>query len=474
MANPIPEAYMDPSVVSALTAAAAANGGNDYKCLIGIYLFGAADSHNMLVPRAVENAILRAQYDAARPSPAVGVSSAENPQNILGPNGTSNSGGAKWRLNPKLVNLVSGWYNDSAEVSYGERLAIIRHVGTLDKPMTKAQYLADVKGRPDQLFAHNIQQDIWQAADTPDKPRVTGWFGRAMNLMDPYYNADQLVPLGSYSTSGIRLQGTAYADKGSSTVPGKVLGGPIAASLGGAPAAAALRARGAVPAYGLPSNLMYRAFSSVFNTAAVDQVVLNDTLQTLPAPQDALFTAIPTLSGGVTTNPIKEQARTAARVIHSRTQLGQRRQVIMLSFGGWDHHSSMRAQTDRLLEHLDNAIYALLGAIHGLGLINNVTIFTQTEFSRTLQSNSNLGTDHAWAGHQFVTGGAVNQGFYGPEPDYTIGGERDTGQGRFIPDISIEQYYATLLKWFGIPEAQLPLVLPNLPAFSPRTLGFVP
>jgi uncharacterized protein (DUF1501 family) len=473
MANPIPASFLASDVVSALTSAAAANGGDDYKCLIGIYLFGAADSHNMLIPRTIENAVLRAQYDAARPVPSVGVSSTESPQNILGLNGTSNGGGAKWRLHPKLTNLSLGWYNDSAEASYGEHLAVIRGVGTLDKPMTKAQYLSDVKGRPDQLFAHNIQQDLWQAADTPDKPRVTGWFGRAMNLMDPYYNASQIVPLGSYSTSGTRLQGTAFADKLTSTVPGKALGGPITHGLAGV-ADAVLRARGAVREYGTPANLMYRAFSSVFNTAAADQVILNDTLLALPTPQNDIITAIPTLSGGVTTNPIKEQVRTAARVIHSRTALGQRRQVIMLSFGGWDHHSNLRTQHDRLLEHLDNAVYALMGVIHALGLINNVTIFTQSEFSRTLQSNSNLGTDHGWAGHQFVTGGAVVPGFYGPEPDYTINGERDTGQGRFIPDISIEQYYATMLKWFGVPQAQLPLVLPNLPAFSPTTLGFLP
>jgi uncharacterized protein (DUF1501 family) len=104
-----------------------------------------------------------------------------------------------------------------------------------------------------------------------------------------------------------------------------------------------------------------------------------------------------------------------------------------------------------------------------------VVIFTESDFGRTLRSNSNAGTDHAWAGHSFVVGGPVVGGLYGPEPDYTIGGGVSDASplGRFIPRISTEQYYATLLRWFDVPDAQIPLILPALPLYSPATLGFL-
>ena len=47
-------------------------------------------------------------------------------------------------------------------------------------------------------------------------------------------------------------------------------------------------------------------------------------------------------------------------------------------------------------------------------------------------------------------------------------------QGRWIPSQSVDQYAATLLRWWGLGESQLDLALPNLRNFgAARTLGFM-
>jgi uncharacterized protein (DUF1501 family) len=482
----IPSTYLSPATVAAMQAAAAANGGNDSKTLVCLYLPGGIDSHNMLIPalrdapaaNSAEAIQRRAQYEAARPVPAVGhANSTLFPMTDLDPAGASLTDGFgvtyKWGMHPALT-YIGESYNYATNIGpQAIKCAVLRHVGTLDRPLTKAEYEANPRWRPDQLFAHNVQQDLWQAADIPDAIRSTGWFGRAMNLLDPYYNAGQATALGAYTTSSSALQGRAHNDLSAVTVPGIAM--TTGDGRGNAAWTAAFRSalRGVATPYATSKNLIHRSFVSLMTAAEQEQTAVNAALAALPATQDAAFTALPTISGRP--NIFREGLRTAARVIFSKDQarLNQRRQVIFVSVGGWDHHSALRANQDSMLQHLDNALYVFWNTLQELGLDQSVTLFTQSEFGRTFQSNGTGGTDHAWAGHSFVMGSAVRSGMYGPEPDYTINGNRDTGQGRFIPEISTEQYFATLLKWFGIPEAQLPLVLPNLGAFSSADLGFM-
>lgn len=462
--NLLPASYQSPETVAAMQAAAAANGGSDYKALVCFFLYGGADSHNWLVPAGANPNV--AHYNGARPT---GVRIEQN--ELVAINGYSD-----WGLHPGLATFA-GRFNPG-----GPQAAILRHVGTLDRFITKSEYGSNPRSRPDQLFSHNTQQDIWQAADAPDVPRVTGWFGRAASLVDPYFNPAQSLPSGAFSTLGATRQVEAFAGKPYSVLPGTSLVS-YANNVWGLPNPTEVRNNlmlydgAASRENATVRNAVYEAYAKAF-TGAIDRqgYLTNPTsgLIALPSADDtALTNACPAVSG--LNNPFLTPIKDVLRAVLSRDagRFNQRRQVFFIGVGGWDHHSSLRSQHDRLTEHLNNAMVALASRFFSNGLGNNVVLFTETEFSRTLTSNATGGTDHAWAGHSLVLGGPVVRGLYGPEPDYTINGDKDTGSGRFIPDISTEQYFATLLKWFGVPEEQLPLVLPNLPAFAPRTLNFL-
>jgi uncharacterized protein (DUF1501 family) len=119
-------------------------------------------------------------------------------------------------------------------------------------------------------------------------------------------------------------------------------------------------------------------------------------------------------------------------------------------------------------------------ALKAIGLSENVTLFTQSDFGRTFAPNSSDGTDHAWGNHHLVMGGAVRGGAtYGTYPTLELLGPEDVGnnewdrQGRWIPSTSVDQYASTLLSWFGASDPQLATILPNLTNFSTRNLGFL-
>ena len=110
-----------------------------------------------------------------------------------------------------------------------------------------------------------------------------------------------------------------------------------------------------------------------------------------------------------------------------------------------------------------------------MGVANQVTTFTMTDFGRTLKQASGGGSDHGWGNHQLMMGGAVKGGdFYGKFPNHTLGGPDDLStNGRFIPTTSVDQFGATLAKWFGVVPSDLATVFPNIGRFSNTDLGFL-
>jgi uncharacterized protein (DUF1501 family) len=144
-----------------------------------------------------------------------------------------------------------------------------------------------------------------------------------------------------------------------------------------------------------------------------------------------------------------------------------------VSLDGFDLHNNLVAQHPVLLAAVDEALNSFYQVTVELGIANQVTAFTASDFGRTLTTNGS-GSDHGWGGHHFVVGGAVQGGrFYGTAPSVSVNGPDDVGQGRLLPTTSSDQFAATLASWFGVGSGDLATVIPNIGNFSTRNLGFV-
>src|SRR5207248_1419533 len=114
-----------------------------------------------------------------------------------------------------------------------------------------------------------------------------------------------------------------------------------------------------------------------------------------------------------------------------------------------------------------------------MGISQNVTAFTLSDFGRSLQP-SGTGSDHGWGSHHLVVGGGVNGAqVYGTFPilnqansAYDPNAFADS-RGVLIPSTSLAQYGGTLAKWFGAADNQLNGLFPELASFSIRDLGFM-
>ena len=108
---------------------------------------------------------------------------------------------------------------------------------------------------------------------------------------------------------------------------------------------------------------------------------------------------------------------------------------------------------------------------------NQVTLFTASDFGRTLTSNGDV-SDHGWGSHHFVLGGAVSgkdvYGTFQPTTFFASGNPVDIGQGNMVPQISVDQYAATFAHWLGVSDTDMPSVLPNIGNFNPLRLAILP
>ena len=173
-------------------------------------------------------------------------------------------------------------------------------------------------------------------------------------------------------------------------------------------------------------------------------------------------------------NSLASQLNVVARIIAARTTLGSNRQVFLVSIGGFDNHDFLLTQHAQQLARVGAAVDAFYSWLVQLNVQNDVTLFTASDFGRTLTSNGD-GSDHGWGSHHFVLGGSVvGREVYGTFSPTVFGSSVDIGQGNLLPGLSVDQYAATFARWLGVSDANMPLVLPNIVNFSPRYLSLLP
>ncbi|MEY4749654.1 MAG: hypothetical protein RIQ60_1868 [Pseudomonadota bacterium] len=424
-------------------AAAAQAAPTDYKALVCVYLSGGNDQSNTVVP--CEGAAYT-DYASARPSIALA-------QSALLPLSPYGYAGPRLGLNPALAALKPLFDTGSC--------ALLANVGTLVEPTTLAQLRAGSVRLPQGLFSHSDQAGAWQTG-LPDRPSVSGWFGRIADLMASTH-AGSVVPM------GISIAGNNALQAGAHTVQYQVTNnGPVTIdtltpthwrySKTMAPVLQQLIS-------GSRSHLMESAYTEIgARSIAAGQVTA------------AALAASVTPSTVFPSTAIGQQLRMVARMVAARTGLGQTRQVFYVSHGSYDFHDTLVASQGSRLKELADALAAFQAAMVELGVAQGVTAFTASDFGRGLQTNGR-GSDHGWGSHHFALGGAVQGNrVYGAWPTVRIGGPEDVGQGRLLPTTSVDQYAATLADWFGVDAGLLPEVLPNLDRFvSPASasLGFL-
>jgi len=410
----------------------------DYKALVCVFLFGGNDSFNMVVPRSGPEYNV---YAAARQNLAID-------QNTLLPINPLTPDGAAYGLHPSMTGLHSLFESN--------RVAVVSNVGPLIEPTTRDQFLNQSVALPPQLFSHNDMQDQWHSLKGNAQSN-TGWAGRVADLIRTNV-ADQQMATNASLFGNSLFQS---ADETIAYVMGP--GGPIQFE-GFADSGVLLEQRRAF------ERIINSGYSSIYERgfAEIQQraVEASDLVSNAIASAPVLTTVFPESQLGV-------QLRTIARLVAVRDSLQMQRQVFFVAAGGFDSHDNQNRDQPGLLGGISDALTAFYDATLEIGAADKVTTFTQSDFGRTLTSNGD-GTDHAWGGNQMVMGDAVRgRDIYGTFPRLEIDGPDDVTGGRMIPTTAADQYAATLASWFGIADADLDVVAPNIANFVVRDLGFM-
>jgi len=411
----------------------------DYRALVCIFLVGGNDGHNTVVP------LTQAQFNAYK---AVrGTMSLPDSNGPLLPVQTPD--GTPYGLNNGLSAIHPLWAQG--------KLAVLANAGMLVQPVTRAEFLANTKKVPTNLFSHSDQVQQMQTA-IPSSSGGTGWGARAADLLSPL-NGGSSFPA-AVSTAGPALFCTGNIVQSASLLPGFDLD-PSGLNLW--PQSAALaRKTGIQQVLEFDSGL---ALVQSANKVRKDAFDLNALLRGGSA---TIGTPFPGTSLG-------DQLKQVAKIIKLRGTTGMSRQVFLCSIGGFDTHGSQSWQHWDLLSQVAEAMAAFQTTMdQELAIPDKVTAFTMSDFGRSLQP-SGTGTDHGWGSHHLIMGGAVQGGrVYGTFPNLALGGPDDCGtRGVLIPSTSTEQYGATLARWLGVPDAQLGSVFSNLGNFGSSDLGFM-
>jgi uncharacterized protein (DUF1501 family) len=489
-----------------ISAAVAQGPFTDYKALVCIFLNGGNDANNMIIPT------IASEYNNYRNyrTSVLAIPNADGGPATVQALNPLNSDGHTYGLNPAMFEL-SRMFNQSAGYTGLGKVALQFNMGTLVFPITKAQYNAGTVQRPPQLFSHSDQVTQWQTS-IPDIPPNTGWGGRMADILHTYNPQSGSIDL---LPTCITLVGANTFQVGASVQEYSVGTGGITSLANPSNPASAVAARQATlnSILGIQksqANLFTANYAGALDHSIATGSALSGALSSSQMPsywstianwsKNATANQVVTPNGGSTfTSGLMQQLRMVAQIIEAGYRqngvsngLGMKRQVFFVQVGGYDTHTNQTNAANatptpanviigsqaNLLSEVSQCIHSFQRAMAAIGtqygdanFVNRVTSFTASDFGRTFPCNG-LGSDHGWGTHSIVVGGAVDgQKTYGTFPVLTVGGPDDTSTGRWIPTTAVDQYAATLARWFGVSSTNIGTVFPNLTRFPGSYAG---
>ena len=427
---------------------AAAFSASDYKAIVCVFLLGGNDYANTVVTYDNDS---YAKYFAIRAAGS-GTSGVVLSQSALAATelkpAQALAGGRKYALHPSMPGLTQLFNSGKAAVQL--------NVGPLVVPLTRAQYNSPDRQKyplPPKLFSHNDQQSVWQSSAAEGS--TVGWGGR-FGDMAMGNNANSLFTCISLSGNNVFLSGNTalqYQCSTNGAIPVK----PSTSYFFNQPE---LKAGFLQMLQKSSSHLLENEYNTVTKRGISAQSSVSSGLASV-----SLSTVFPT------GNNLADQLKTVAKLIGARSSLGAKRQVFMVTMGGFDLHDFLATQHPPLLQKLSSAMKEFDDAMTSLGKGPQVTSFTASDFGRTLTSNGD-GSDHGWGSHHFVMGGAVDGGkFLGTAPEIGLTHNQQVGSGRLLPSTSVDQLGAELAAWFGVSASDVKTVLPNARNFDLYKLG---
>jgi uncharacterized protein (DUF1501 family) len=426
-----------------LSSALAADAGG-YRAMVGVFLFGGNDAWNMVAPTDGRYA----DYATQRGS------SIALPQSSLAP-----LSGTAFGLHAAMAPLKAVWDDGG--------LGVVLNTGTLFAPLTKSLYTSRPDLRPINLMSHEDQQNQWQGMRARSQNN-DGFMGR----INDRAAAANLPPLISIAGSQLALIGDRSSPLilPSSGSIGRMGYNAASSDVAVKTRQAALDVFADASSYGTLTDLTSKSISSAYAQADAANTIAN----AATSPVDKYF--VNPTTGAALTSDIARQLLRAARMIEARNTLAHAKQTFFVSQGGYDTHTGQLGAHNGLYADLADALASFYNATKALGLQDNVTAFTMSDFGRVFKGNNQGGTDHAWGSNHLVVGGAlVNGKVHGRYPNLAFGGPEDSSNdGRWIPSIATEEYIGAIAQWYGVSPADLPYVFPNWASWNGGGRGPVP
>ncbi|AFK01557.1 protein of unknown function DUF1501 [Emticicia oligotrophica DSM 17448] len=457
------------TLLSTLTSLLAVNGAmagsnskknnaanEDYKALVCVLLAGGVDSFNILIPSGTNSGGDNGfnEYKNVRSDIAIQTNTSllplNNPQ-CTGFRGLPCNYGS-YGVHPTMTGVQS-LFNSG-------KLAFMANIGTLVEPvMNKTEFNSGLKKIPLGIYSHSDQIMQWQTS-VPQSRDALGFGGRLADLLHASNSIEDI-------SMNISLAGKNNFQRGKNSAEYSIDSNVDSNNVG----------LTSFPTwwgnYGILNEIRSNSINNLVSSTYANLLqktygsIAKSSMDSFGIFKEALK-HVPSINTTFGTNSLAQDLQAIAKVMSVRGALGAKRQIFFVTYGGWDMHDNLVGGLNSRLPVVSDALKAFYDTTVELGISQNVTTFTISDFARTITSNG-LGSDHAWGGNSIVMGGAVNGGkIYGRFPKMDVSNNNTQNisfRGNFIPAVSTDELYAELALWYGVSPYDLCYVLPNLGNF---------